>query len=215
MSDVRIGLADIVTAFSERTIGTKVLNAPAFMDLLRGAVAIHPFPENGQAVISLPISASAFLSPGVTLADGLSEEDFVVRKYRGRFSAYVRRDRAPKVQIQNVSAVVYTLEAYRVDPDVVLPEYAKLAEVGVTHVLVAILASVEETHAYGSWVLLHNMAGGNNSFIPKTTAAQAAEWTSPLDPPDGASTDLQMLHRWVALAKQTQAHSGTYLPVAD
>lgn len=216
---MKIARADIVTAFDEMTIGTKVVDEGAFTAALEAAIAAYPFPENGQGFIHLPASAYPMVSSGVRRTRWLfSSTDFVVREHRGHWGCYAKRPaRSTGVDpIEGLACVVYTREAYVHDPDVSDAEISRvLAHPAADYILVAVLAFCGPKSPFPIWTLVHNVAGGNNEFIPKTTP------TVPGGPPYAAQRsgniwhDLDLLHRIVAEAKASEAYWDEWMIVAD
>lgn len=228
-----LATAEICTAFQTLCIGTKVLEPYHrwFTQILHDSIAAHVFPENGQAKILLPDITRPMVSAGIASREELREGDFVARKFRNRVGLYARRKFA--MQSEKVFAIVYTRDAYIADPDYVegslfgLPDY--------THVLVALLGHAgPEDVPYGSRVLLHNMAGGNNEFLPSTgpnwveSMRNTLAYYTPKDA-DACSftvmvpsmmleqgiSDIQMLREWIRLAQKSEAYEKEYVGVSD
>jgi hypothetical protein len=163
--------ANIVTAFNEKDIGTKVVNASGFRAHLADAVGSCDFESQrvpGQAFLTLPEAAYKTVSAGVGKRT-LNEEDFVCRDYRGKVGAFLKRAHAAPVE--GLAAVVYTTAAYLSDPDIAgdVEEVKRVEESGATHVLVAPLAFAGPKAPYPAWTLIHNLAGGNK---------EALEWSA-------------------------------------
>lgn len=162
---ITIGMADIVTAFDELTIGTKVLHRNAFLTTVKDAVAIHDFNAErvpGQAVIELPEKACHYVSAGVGQRTK-DPSDYVARLYRNRVQLYLKRGKA--AQCDNVRVVVYTLDAYLNDPDVDLTEADRISENNCTHVLIAVLGSAGPKSPLSPGIFVHNLAGGNHEAM--------------------------------------------------
>lgn len=206
---LRIGLADIVTAFDERTIGSKVLDEAKFMVCLADAIANHPWwtcRQEGQAYITLPQEACAFVSGGVGKRTQ-NPEDYVIRTNRGEVGLYLKRyaERMEPVwvteddetfatvrpktvslaaPVDNVAVVVYTLDAYLRDPDCSEEERKRVTDMGLTHVLVAVLASSGKPSTLTAHRFVANLAGGNNEALAWTAdeirqkAREIKEFTS-------------------------------------
>jgi len=171
---LRIGYANIVTAFDEQTIGTKVLCEKTVMTAVAKVVAETDFQkqkEPGQATIDLPDSVLPFFSAGVaTRSEHDQPEDFVIRKYREGCKMYLKRSVAVaqgRCPVDSCRVVVYTREAYLTDPDINKPEEADelaraLASV-YTHFIVVFLASTgKKKSPLTPFRFVHNLAGGNN-----------------------------------------------------
>lgn len=179
----RIGLADIVTAFDEMTIGSKVVDKQRFMVFLADAMEAFDWSacrEPGQGYIVLPKDACASVSGGV----GHRTQDprgYVIRIHRGDVGLYLRRRRYVPVMgglthmvesiaapVDNVAVVVYTLDAYLRDPDCSEDERRRVMDMGLTHVLVAVLASCGKPSTLTAHRFVANLAGGNNEALAWT-----------------------------------------------
>lgn len=168
---IRLAKANILTAFDTETVGSKVINAECFLDSVRAAVEKFDFSKNnptvttpGQGYIPLPESACQFVSAGV----GRHRNDpsaYVLRSWRGSVHAYLRRQFAAPVE--RVAVVVYTVNAYLSDPDVVSDqsEVARIRGLEATHVLVAVLASAGPASPLSPGRLVSNLAGGNKDAL--------------------------------------------------
>jgi hypothetical protein len=164
---VKIINANIVTAFSDKTIGTKVTVPTAFMELLTQAVEAFDFKSQripGQGFIQLPAVACNTVSAGVgrVSKDPL---DYVLRSYRGVVTPFLKRENA--ADATGVAAVVYTIDAYLADPDVAkdLDECFRCGREGATHVLVTVLAFAGPKPPLTPYRLVHNLAGGNKEAL--------------------------------------------------
>jgi len=179
---VHVGHADIVTAFDEQTIGTKVTDHRQFNQLMLTAIEDTDFLDQrvpGQAFIMLPKSVVTTISAGVAIrSDSDVPENFVIRKYREGCKMYLRRDVA-EFQGRNpatgCAVVVYTLDAYLDDPDLQLDtpaakqERQRVIENGYTHILVAVLGFSGPESPLTPFRFVHNLAGGNK---------EALEWSA-------------------------------------
>jgi hypothetical protein len=209
---IKMLVSEICTAFNEAAIGSRVLaeRFHDFLEILTNTIGEHKFPESGQAKILLPAVTNEMVSCGVAKRANLTANDFVAREYRGKVSLFAKREFAAKTE--SIFAIVYTVEAYLKDPDLTPQEAARMAMKQYTHVLVALLAHAGPKDVpYGSRVLVHNIAGGNNEFIPKT---------KPGDLEKGVDLtlvghDLRMLHRWIELAKASEQYELDWAKVAD
>lgn len=166
--------ANIVSCFSEDTIGTKVVNADQFMKFLTQAVSQHDFCSGkvaGQGFIPLPKEALETVSCGVGKKT-TTPQDYHVRVYRGEATMYLRRECAAKAE--SLAAIVYTKSAYLSDPDVSknTEEVARINDSGCSHVLVAVLASAGPKAPHSPWRFVCNLAGGNKSFAPENTSVE-------------------------------------------
>jgi hypothetical protein len=177
---LKIERANIVTAFAEKTIGSKVTMACAFSAALIKAVEAFDFGAQrvpGQGLIKLPNEACAFVSAGVGKRVD-DESAYVVRLHRGRCSAYLKREHAAPVE--GVAVVVYTVAAYLADPDVAgdAAEVGRIARETPTHILVAVLAFAGPQAPLPPIRFVHNLAGGNKEALTWTAdeiRAKAAE----------------------------------------
>jgi hypothetical protein len=179
----RIALSDIVTAFNYRSIGTKVIDEQAFWETLSEAVEAFDWSTcrvPGQALIDLP-EAIPFVSSGVGNPSDLASA-YVLRSYRGKVSAYLRREYA--APMTHCSVVVYSKEAYLLDPDCDEAERVRIEGADPTHVLVAVLATSGEKSVLSPYRFVKNLAGGNNEALAWTAEevrAKAREISEQLD----------------------------------
>lgn len=161
MTDVVFATSDICTAFSSKTIGSKVTNIPDFMEQLRAVVQTHDVSKDrapGQHFIVMP-DAHHLVSAG----DGPksdNSEDYVVRHHREGPKMFLKREKAGDVQF--LACVVYTREAYLGDPDVTKEEAESLGDA--THIIVAVIASSGPAAPVTPFRFVHNLAGGNNAY---------------------------------------------------
>jgi len=157
-----VAFSDICTAHKPTgVIGSKITNTIGFFNVLQRAIEAHDFSMDripGQAFIVLP-EAIPFVSSGVGKPTQ-NPADYVLREYRGRVSAYLRREHA--CAVESCAVVVYTREAYLADPDVTPGEYSRISILSlVSHVLVAVLASGSGQSQLTPHRLVANLAGGN------------------------------------------------------
>lgn len=155
--------ANIVTAFSEKAIGTKVRDGYSFLRFLTVAIEATDFATQrvpGQAFIALSENARETVSAGCGRRT-LSPEDYIARVHRGEVGLYLKREHAAPVE--GLAAVVYTADAYLSDPDVAGDEMesARIKASGATHVLVAVLAFAGPKSPLPKGTFIHNLAGGN------------------------------------------------------
>lgn len=158
--------SNICSAFQLfNVIGTKVMSTGPFWYALDKAVSAHDFTADripGQAFIQIP-DAIPFVSGGVGVPR-LSPEDYVLREYRGKVSAFLKREFAAPVE--GCAAVVYTRAAYEADPDITPEEVRRLQDADridspVTHVLVTVLAFAGPSSQLSPHRFTANLAGGN------------------------------------------------------
>jgi len=169
MEDIRVGVSDILTAFNDSTIGSKVFSKKRFMTDLREEIVKVDFGicrVPGQAYILLPGHFCHYVSAGVGRRT-TSPDDYITRFYRGQVGLYLKRQFASEVD--KVAVVVYTTEAYLNDPDITQTEAEWVKDRGYTHMLVAILASSGPPSPLTPYRFIHNLAGGNR---------EAEKWTA-------------------------------------
>ena len=154
--------ADICSAFEAETIGSKVIAHAQFLDLLAFAVSKHDTSKDripGQMFIRLEGAANNMVSCGV--GRPINDPDaFVLKSYRGKVSAFLRREFAAPTQ--QTAVVLYTLDAALNDPDATTEENERLKASGATYVIVAVLATAAETSALSPHRFVANLAGGNH-----------------------------------------------------
>lgn len=164
--EVKIEKADIVTAFDERTIGTKITNPEEFNRVLVGKITAHDFSKDripGQAAIDCP-EVLPFVSSGVGRRTQNPHEYHPVL-YRGQVSLFLKREHA--LPPDSCLVIVYTKDAYLKALE--LPDSADVRESETnrinasecTYVLVAVKASVEGEQPYSPYRFVSNLAGGN------------------------------------------------------
>lgn len=161
----RIGFADIVTAFDEKTIGTKVLDRDKLFPIIANAMERFDWTtcrQPGQAYIPISKEACSFVSGGVGKRTQ-DPEDYVIRVHRSRVGMYLKRRHAASVD--NVAVVVYSLAAYIQDPDCSEEERKRIMDMNVTHVLVAVLASCGKPSTLTAHRFVWNLSGGNNEAL--------------------------------------------------
>jgi len=154
---------------------------------------------------------------------------------------FLRREHA--LPVQNLTVLLFTAAAYRTDPDKdqIDPltgtltwdaqnqreEIAWLRNRNIEDerlVIVGVFASgLAERPPLPRRALLHNIAGGNAAYLPKTTPSEHGI----VDAATGASTpdadawieamihDVAMLHNWIAHAKTTERWECHFAVVAD
>jgi hypothetical protein len=159
-----------LTAFDDTTIGSKVIDAPAFLDALSKAVSAFDFnaetnpavDTTGQGFIVLN-DAAQYVSSGVGPRSA-NVGDYVLREWRGEVKPFLKREFAASVE--SLAVVVYTKDAYHADPQVEESERAAIEAVECSHVIVAVLANAgPRPPAYSPARLVANLAGGNNDAL--------------------------------------------------
>ena len=159
---VMIGVSDILTAFNENVIGSKVLHKDLFLLELGKEISKFDFQScrvPGQAYITLPDRFCKFVSSGLGRRTD-NVDDYIIRFYREKVGLYLKRQYASEVK--NVSVVVYTTDAYLNDPDITIQELNWIKKENPTHILVAVLASPGFESPLTPYRFVHNLAGGNN-----------------------------------------------------
>jgi hypothetical protein len=154
------------------TLGSKVEYgySHAFMRHLEEAIEQHDAAKDripGQHYITMPPESYHMVSCGVGPRTP-DEGAYIIRVYRGQVGLYLKRGYAAKTE--GLACVVYTREAYLNDPDVVndiyeiarIDSYGYGPGMGVTHVLVAVLASAGPKSPLPGHTLLRNLAGANH-----------------------------------------------------
>jgi hypothetical protein len=171
---IKLALAEIVTAFSHKAIGSKVLlgHEHKFIEGLDSAIQGYDTSQDdepGQHFIVCPE-----LIPHVSAGDGPSSnnpDDYVIRNTPGRENErpkmFLKREKAGEVNF--LACVVYTIEAYIADPEVTGEELAHFKRAveacAYTHVLVAVIASSGPRSPLTPYRFVSNLAGGNNEAL--------------------------------------------------
>jgi len=201
---IKIEKSNIVSAFGNRTIGTKVIDEDGFMSFLQECIKKHDSSKDklGQHVIPMPSEAFKTISAGVGIRTQ-DPNDYILRFYRGKVSAYLKREKA--AMVESLAAIVYTTEAYLSDPDVGEREARRIKFSNATHVLVAILASAGPDSPLSPSRLVHNLAGGNKEAQQWSTdeirekAFESREyhdeWVVVADPPELVFIDVSVKKR--------------------
>jgi len=165
---LKLGMSDIVTAFSTHTIGTKVtVPQEKFIQVVLTALASHDpstAKEPGQFFIMLPEGAKEMVSCGVGRHTG-HQDDYCVRIHRGEPGVFLTRVNAE--ECTGVAVIVYTKEAYEADPQCTPERVAAACPDGdETHVLVAVLGFAGDAPKpeVSSHRFTRNLAGGNNEY---------------------------------------------------
>lgn len=166
---VRLVSAGIVTAYDKFVIGSKVTpdNRLRFIRAAVKAIEAHDFSQDripGQGFIVCP-DAIPFVSAG----DGRRTNDptdYIPASHRDRVGLYLKRELAGETKF--CALVVYTLEAYRSDPEVDPKEVSRFEEAEATHVLVAVIASSGPESPLSPWRFTSNLAGGNREAMAWT-----------------------------------------------
>lgn len=168
VGNIHFAVASSLSAFDEKTVGSKVIDRAWFLQYLAAEVANQDFSRTrvlGQAFMLMPPGAFFTVSTGEGLRTA-NPDDYILSTHRGVVSAYLRREKAAPVH--SLAVVVYTREAYLLDPDV-LAEQSELEAVAalptVTHVIVAVLAGTGAGTVLTPNRFVANLAGGNNEAL--------------------------------------------------
>lgn len=162
--DFVIGTSDILTAFDDEAIGSKVIDGYEFIHYLTKEMEEFDWSlckVSGQAYISLPEIVNNCVSSGIGMRTN-NLEDYVIRlNNRGEVGLYLKRSLASRAD--NVAVVVYSYEAYKNDPDVTHEEIKRVE--GCSHIIVAVLASTSKPSTLSAHRFVHNLAGGNHEAL--------------------------------------------------
>jgi hypothetical protein len=218
---IKFAIADIVTAFDEQAIGSKVLEVGPFWVMMHEAVKNHDLSNDrveGQHFVQLPEAANALVSCGVGRRTD-DPEDYVIRVYREGPAMFLKRHCA--VETESVAVVVYTREAYLADPDSTPEEVERIeaSAPGYTHVIVAVLAGGGPAPVVGPYRFVHNLAGGNHEYdlaaivdkYPGVPMNEMKNW----DPPGELVGWREEWKKLVEKAKATKAYADEWCVVAD
>jgi hypothetical protein len=151
--------SNVCFAFDLFVVGSRVIDKPAFIQILTEEIAKHDFTQDriqGQAFLVLPPKSFEFVSAG----DGLRSNNpaaYILAIHRNRVELFLKRKYAGSVNY--CACVIYTIEAYQKDPEVTAEEMATLN--GCTHVLVAVIATSSPSSPLSPYRLVANLAGGN------------------------------------------------------
>jgi len=157
-------------------VGTVVTRGERLLRLVEDTILDRPMPDNGQAFFVLADTARTMATAGVA-RHTQNPEDYVPRRHRGVVGAYLRRDRltAEDLVPDKVGVVVYTIEAYTVDPQVDPAEARAAAADGASHVLITVLGIRGPEAPVSPDRFIANLAGGNNAALAATADAIRAE----------------------------------------
>ena len=164
----------IVEAFEARCVGTRVRGGCSGVVRSSIITAIEVHETKRQTIDKVPgqyyLELQDWKAPGITcIYSGVGKHtnnpnDYVIRSWRGRCSAYLKRQFA--APCESAAAVVYTIDAYGNDPDVIPEEMAELKSEhnlggSATHVLVALLAFAGPESPPGIGTFVRNLAFAN------------------------------------------------------
>ncbi len=188
---IRIWESYICTALEHATIGSKVFDYHHFFNHLYNAIQAFVFDAcavKGQGNLSLHPDVCQYVSCGVGKRTE-NVNDYVLRLYRGKVSAFLRRELAATTA--KVNAIVYTAEAYLESPGLPAEEAEKFLRANATHALVAVLASNDVPSPLSPHRLVSNLAGGNAEALTwdantirelaKSSIAYYDEWETVAD----------------------------------
>lgn len=189
--DIVLGFADYITAFGSDArgiktpvIGTKIIDRSMFVSLVAQRIKAHDKSkdrESGQHFIVMP-ELLGCVTGGVGTRS-LEPADYVLRAYRGKVRAFLKREKAETLTDKSfLAVVVFSVEAYLRDPDVRRDEEeaARIQKSNFTHVLVAIIAG---SNYMSPDTAIHNIAGGNNEWNKMTLEdiRTKAKWVEEVD----------------------------------
>ena len=160
----KFGISSICSAFGNNVIGTRVMNQGDFLAVVDEALQSHDTSGDrveGQHFVQLPEAAVSMVSAGVGLVKDQPVEHFVVREHRGEVNCYLHRAHA--ADADGVAAIVYTLDAYKADPDVDMSK--EDFDGDVSHVIVAVLAFAGPQSPLTTHRFVSNLAGGNKEAL--------------------------------------------------
>jgi hypothetical protein len=155
----KIGCSNVCSAFDLFVIGSRVTDKLVFTQILAEEIAKHDFTQDripGQGFLVMPPEIHASVSAG----DGLRSQNpaaYIPAIHRNKVDLFLKRKYAGTVTY--CACVIYTIEAYKLDPEVLADEIATLN--GCTHVLVAVIASSSPSSPLSPYRLVANLAGGN------------------------------------------------------
>ena len=160
----KFGISSICSAFGNNVIGTRVMNQGDFLAVVDEALQSHDTSGDrveGQHFVQLPEAAVSMVSAGVGLVKDQPVEHFVVREHRGEVNCYLHRAHA--ADADGVAAIVYTLDAYKADPEVDMSK--EDFDGDVSHVIVAVLAFAGPQSPLTTHRFVSNLAGGNKEAL--------------------------------------------------
>jgi len=177
---MRIEISNICT-WDKDGVGTKVLKPQVLESFLESRLAIGgvEFDKHGHAFIPCP-SMADYVSCGVGKNTNIPG-DYVLRSYRGKVSAYLKREKAEYADF--VAIILYTREGYLNDPDV-LQDPAEMERIQASdcqYVIVCVLASAGPKAPVDGRRFCANLAGGNPEWAEydqPTLIKMAAETTA-------------------------------------
>ena len=87
----------------------------------------------------------------------------------------------------------------------------------IEYIIVAVLSSCTDDQPYPPKVLIHNIAGGNRQFLPRTDAEEIDSlFDNMLEDPFGRMRhDIELLHWIIGEAKKSEDATKGYILIAD
>jgi hypothetical protein len=139
------------------------------LDIIEATIEGFEFPANGQGFLQIPDAAKELLLTGaISRPADLPVEALKVRKHRGEFIVVGRGqwfvDEGHDLTPTFAAAIVYTMAAYREDPQVTPAEVEEAGVQGATHVLINIIGSQAPTPPVSPRRFIRNLAGGNARY---------------------------------------------------
>ena len=153
---------------SAGAVGTYVQEPMALYEAVVAAIETYVFPEDGQAVISLPKEVCGIVLPGVARRTD-RPEDYKNVFYRGKMEQFLDRRKVELPSLDEVAVVVYTAEAFLADPQTSDEEKAGFIKAGFTHCWVTTRAGPKGPVT--PWRFVVNLAGGNAAYETMTKDA--------------------------------------------
>lgn len=139
----KIAVSVDCTAFDVGAIGARVKDAVTFTQYLANAIGAYDWSAcdpPGRAYLTLPREAHTLVHSGVGVRTN-NPGDYLIRFHQGEVRLFLRRHLC--APIDRVVVNVYTTDAYLAQ-NLSNSERARIAELGCTHVVVAVLAFAEQ-----------------------------------------------------------------------
>jgi hypothetical protein len=166
MSIIKFGISYCAaSAFEDATVGSKVIDSPAFFSYLEEALPNI----NRKYVPMLEESFKTTLGGVGKIPTLMSPEKSQVATHRKEKGLYLAREYA--CEVSGLGVIVYTYDEYANDAQGVPHDLAKME--GCTHVIVAVLAAAGPEPPVSPKRFLANIAGGNKDFMGLTYAEYA------------------------------------------